>query len=401
MDYQQKWQIIAEHDGGGQGKVYRVCRKNEYFEVQEGIRSALRGITAGISYGKQKDIENHKNLANWTSKMIQMEDPANQFALKVLHKPRDARDPKLAKERIKREIGAMSKNLHPNLLELVDSDPDGEWFVSKFYSEGTLEQKLSTFKGNFLSVLKAAMPIIEGVAKLHKEGFVHRDIKPANIFIGVNHKLVLGDFGLIFFEDVQHTRVSDKFENVGSRDWMPGWAMGMLVDKVKPTFDVFSLGKVLWAMTSGQHILRLWYFRDDEFNVENMFKDSPGMNLANQLFDKCIVEREKDCLPDAETLLKEVKKTISLIEYGANSIDLKTKVRCKICGIGEYDMVADEDPSSIHNFGFNLVGNRTMKIFICSNCGNVQLFSYDWGNQPAAWRKLKKLNANIGIKNSR
>ena len=33
---------------------------------------------------------------------------------------------------------------------------------------------------------------------------------------------------------------------------MPGWAMGMRLDEVRPSFDVFGLGKLLWAMVSGR-----------------------------------------------------------------------------------------------------------------------------------------------------
>jgi len=163
----------------------------------------------------------------------------------------------------------------------------------------------------------------------------------------------------------------------------------MRIDEVRPTFDVFSLGKVIWSMTSGRRVLRLWYFKDDEFNVEKMFQDSPGMNFANQLFDKCIVEREKNCLPDAGALLQEIDRTVGLIECDVDHIDLTVKRRCKVCGIGEYNLVADEDLLKIRSFGFNLVGNRTMKIFTCSNCGNVQLFSYDKETSPPAWHKPK------------
>jgi serine/threonine protein kinase len=389
MDYKQKWIIIADHDGGGQGKVYRVCKKNEYLEVQGGVRNALERFSRSVTYGAQQNSEDHKELRKWLPMMLQMEDPANQFALKVLHKPQDARDPKLAKERIKREIAVMRQNLHPNLIEMVDSDPDDEWFVSKFYPGGTLAKKPDKLKGDFLSVLKAVRPIIEGVAKLHKAGYVHRDIKPANIFVGTKNELVLGDFGLVFFEDAQHTRASETYENVGSRDWMPGWAMGMRIDEIKPTFDVFSLGKVLWAMTSGQPILQLWYFDRERFNVEKMFPGVASINFANPLFGKCIVEEEKNCLPDAVALLNEIDKTISAIESNADRIDIAVKRKCKVCGLGEYKLVSDENDANItktYNFGIHPTAGWSIKIFSCTNCGNVQLFSYN-GELPPAWQK--------------
>jgi len=218
MDYSGKWKVLEDIGGGGQGKVYRVCQKEEYIKVQKMVCDTLRMITSDAIYLDTQKETPYEELWKGLPKMLQMEDPANQFALKVLHKPQNARDPELAKERIKYEIAAMSKNLHPNLITLVDSDPDGGWYVSRFYSGGTLAKKLEIFKGDFLSVLKAVRSIVEGVAKLHKEGCVHRDIKPENIFVGAKNELILGDFGLVFFEDVQHTRISETYENAGCRD---------------------------------------------------------------------------------------------------------------------------------------------------------------------------------------
>jgi serine/threonine protein kinase len=385
MDYSKEWEVIESLNEGGQGKVYRVWRQKEASEIQLKVREALRNIGAAVRYDSQQK-QDFEELRKWLPKMLQMEDPANQFALKVLHKTQNARDPKLAKERIKREIAAMRQNLHPNLIELVDSDTDDEWFVSKFYPGGTLAKRLDTFKGDFLSVLKNARPIIEAVAKLHEAGYVHRDIKPANVFIGAKNELILGDFGLIFFEDVQHTRVSETYENVGSRDWMPGWDMGMRIEDIKPTFDVFSLGKILWAMTSGRPILQLWYFDRERFNVEKMFPNAANIPWANPLFKKCIVEEEKDCLPNARALLNEVDKTIIAIESNADRIDIKVKRKCKVCGLGEYKLVADGNDTNVYNFGIHPTGSKMIKIYSCTNCGNVQLFSYN-GELPPAWQK--------------
>jgi len=167
---------------------------------------------------------------------------------------------------------------------------------------------------------------------------------------------------------------------------MPGWAMGMRIDEIKPTFDVFCLGKILWAMTSGRPILRLWYFKKDEFNVEKMFSNAASIKWANPLFEKCIVEEEKDCLPNAGALLEEIDKTISMIESDADLIDLTVKRKCRVCGMGDYALMADENKTESLNFGLRPEDvRRRMKIFICTNCGNVQLFSYI--KVPPAWRK--------------
>jgi len=223
------------------------------------------------------------------------------------------------------------------------------------------------------------------VAKLHKQRNVHRDIKPKNIFLDADNNLILGDFGLVFFQDEQRTRISKILENVGSRDWMPAWAFGMLIEDIKPTFDVFSLGKVLWSMVSGQSVLQLWWFEKPKFNVEQLYPDDKFIKFANPLFEKCIVAEEDNCLPDASALLEEVDKTLAAIESDADKIDLKIKRKCKVCGLGGYELLVDGNRAGTNNFGLTPAGIRQFKVFTCSNCGNVQLFSYE-GEPPIAWQ---------------
>jgi len=245
----------------------------------------------------------------------------------VLHKFEDSREANLAAERIRREIKAMSENLHSNLMKILDADPDSMWYVSQFYENGTLADNRDMFKGDFVKSLKAIRPLVEAVATLHKKSYVHRDIKPQNVFLNSNNELVLGDFGLIYFEDDQHTRFSATYENVGSRDWMAPWAMGMRIEEVKPIFDVFSLGKLLWSMVSGKQILQLWYFDKNEFNVEKMFPESRTIKFANPLFEKCIVENEEDCMKDATKLISEIDDILKRIKLDAEQTELVKKMK--------------------------------------------------------------------------
>ena len=119
-----------------------------------------------------------------------------------------------------------------------------------------------------------------------------------------------------------------------------------------------------------------------------MGRVSRFIRFANPLFKKCIVEEENDCLPDADALLVEIDKTLSIIKMDADPINLKIERPCKICGLGRYELSSnDDDLSATYNFGFRPAGNRTMKIFTCSNCAHVQIFSYERGILPSAWKK--------------
>ena len=62
---------------------------------------------------------------------------------------------------------------------------------------------------------------------------------------------MLGDCGLAIKMENQD-RITMTFENVGTRDYQPPWSYTMPLQDVKPSFDVFSLGKLLWAMVSGK-----------------------------------------------------------------------------------------------------------------------------------------------------
>jgi len=317
MDHSKKWRKIETLGEGGQGIVYRVNKLN--LELEKDCIKSLRGLT-GITSSVKQDREHFDMFRKSLFELLKLEDPSRQGALKVLHEPKDARNANLAAERIKREIKAMSENIHPNLIKILDVDPDSRWYVSQFYENGTLSDNRDMFKGDFVKSLKAIRPLVEVVEKLHKNCYVHRDIKPKNVFINSNNDLVLGDFGLIYFVDDQRTRISDKYENVGSRDWMPPWAMGIRIEEVRPTFDVFSLGKLLWSMVSGKVILQLWYYNRDRFNVEKMFPDSKTIKFANMIFEKCIVENEDDCLKNAKMLLSEIDEILKRIEMNVGQI---------------------------------------------------------------------------------
>lgn len=121
MNYEERWNIVDELGEGGQGKVYRVSNKLSDINTQNEIITSLRNITAIVNDAKIRN-ENFKNFKESILDLIKLDNPSNQFALKVLHDFEKARDSENAFERIKREINLMKKNLHPNLLKVIEVD---------------------------------------------------------------------------------------------------------------------------------------------------------------------------------------------------------------------------------------------------------------------------------------
>ena len=172
---------------------------------------------------------------------------------------------------------------------------------------------------------------------------------------------------------------------------MPPWAEGIRIENIKPSFDVFSLGKVLWSIVSGKKFLRSYDFNDNEFNVELLFQSDNNMWQLNRLLEMCIVKRENNCLPDAGIMLKEIDKTINNLQNNIGNIGNNSIRICKVCGDGNYLMISDGKPhgnAPTLNFGLTPTGNRMIKIFSCENCGHVQLFETGSGNIPPQWDKL-------------
>lgn len=215
MNYLERWKIINELGEGGQGKVFRVLDTSKFNidgQILPDIARAIQTIGAGVRT-RQSEEDHLELFRKAIVDLFRMEDSSHHGALKVLHIPQDARDADRADVRIKREIHAMSDISHPNLLRILDADPDSKWFVSQYHPNGTLDKNRGKFIGNFTKSLRAFRSLVEGVSELHKKNFVHRDIKPQNIFLDSANNLVLGDFGLVLFTDEHHTRISGTLEN--------------------------------------------------------------------------------------------------------------------------------------------------------------------------------------------
>ena len=371
--YGGRWRVIGEIGRGGQGIVYKVediSGLESEDVLLESFNNALQNATASIAIAGQASI---RNLVDLIKRVCTTATPP-RAALKKLLPPEEAVNSNTAWERMRFEIATMREITHPSLIPIFDKDIDDRWYVTKFFRNGSLARKSSLYKNRPLDSLRALQPIVQVVAQLHQRSFVHRDIKPDNLFIGdqAGH-LVLGDCGLAFTGEGED-RVTGTFENVGSRDWMPGWAMGQRLADVQPNFDVFSLGKVLWSMISGRETLQLWYHQRPQFNLGSQFPDNESIAFIQEILDKTVVEEPTDCIPDATELLTLVDRAIDALERNVRIVDNDLLRRCLVCSTGQYKKTVDCDIGAQRNFGLEVVGHPRFRIFVCEDCGHSQFF---------------------------
>ena len=109
--------------------------------------------------------------------------------------------------------------------------------------------------------VRIGLSLATALAHLHQQGLVHRDIKPSNV-IFVNGAAKLGDIGLV-------TDAGDTQSIVGTEGYLPPEGPGT------PQADVYSLGKVLYEISTGM----------DRRRFAELPKDLPGWPDREAVFE--------------------------------------------------------------------------------------------------------------------
>ena len=126
------------------------------------------------------------------------------------------------------------------VMELADDIETGDEIFPERYVPKTLkelrarQQRLPADE-----CLAISLALARALAHLHRHGLVHRDIKPSNV-IFVHGVPKLADIGLVSVIDTSHSFV-------GTEGFVPPEGPG------SAAADVFSLGKVIYEISSGQN----------------------------------------------------------------------------------------------------------------------------------------------------
>src|SRR5579871_4996717 len=157
------------------------------------------------------------------------------------------------KERFTREARAAAMLEHDHIIAIyeVNEERGIPFMVMPFLRGQTLEERLKKEgKLPVAEALRIARETAEGLAVAHEHGLIHRDIKPSHIFLeGDKGRVKILDFGLARRrgEDAQLTQQG---VILGTPAYMaPEQASGQKVDS---RCDLFSLGCVLYRLTTGQ-----------------------------------------------------------------------------------------------------------------------------------------------------
>ncbi|MFJ7280414.1 serine/threonine-protein kinase [Kitasatospora sp. NPDC098663] len=182
------------------------------------------------------------------------DDADDTVALKVLPTaglaPRQARQ---IAEAARREAELARTAPHPRLVRLLDAlvltapdqpSLDGATVLVMERARGTLRDLLTTGVDETEGT-RIVTGICEGLAHLHRSGWVHTDLKPENVLIGTDGEVRLSDFGLA----VELTGTHGHGAPMGTPDYLPPerWQepLGEHGVKVRTSADIWALGIVI------------------------------------------------------------------------------------------------------------------------------------------------------------
>jgi len=365
--------------GGGQSYVYKVRtpkRSKQRVGTLAIVNSHEPISTQEVAAKKMRNRQYVEALKDF----IRPDLPEELGAMKEFEL-RD--DPEQSLQRLKQEIAVLDQG-KPGLPKLLGYNVHERWMVTEFFANGTLEDHILEYRGNARIALKAFRSVVATVAELHKEDIVHRDIKPANIFIGKEHELILGDFGLVYVPNSGKTRVTKLTgETVGAGDFVPPvtWrGMGTRPEVVTPNFDVYMLGKVLWCMVAGKSKLEREFWDYPEYDLTKLFPSDPDMHMINVILKNSVVVKQGDCLRSAVDLLTVVDSNLETLKRGGQLLLAGIPRICRICGVGHYARQYFLKDTPNYNLrlwnsgGANDTSTVGIEFWECDTCHHVELF---------------------------
>ena len=208
-------------------------------------------------------------------------------------------------ERFRREIQALARLSHPNIVAVHDAgEADGTHFYVMDLVDGDDLARLVREHGPMPveQALDCILQAARGLEYAHAQGVVHRDIKPSNLILDHDGTVKILDLGIARFQPMPEQAGDDLTRTgcvLGTVDYMaPEQAMNTRLADHRA--DIYSLGCTLYFLLTGQPVFggdtvmeRLVAHR--EHPVPSLRKACPAApEWLDAVFRKMVAKRPED-----------------------------------------------------------------------------------------------------------
>ena len=156
--------------------------------------------------------------------------------------------------RFRREVRAVAKLNHPNVVQVYDFGTEGDLaYIVMEYIEGKELKDYFDAKHPFDlgTIFKLMIQLLEALDFAHEAGVIHRDVKPANLMIDAAGNAKLADFGVARVTEGEDAAEATRAgAMVGTPSYMsPEQIQGQKIDRRS---DVFSAGVLFYQFLTGR-----------------------------------------------------------------------------------------------------------------------------------------------------
>jgi serine/threonine-protein kinase len=277
-----KWVIIEFVGKGGMGEVYRAHQLNLKRDV------AIKVISQEMLQSFEDDPEEIET----------------------------------AVQRFRREVEAMAKVRHPNVLQIFDygsevitekeNDVAVEYIVMEYIPGATLRFTMSEegfypehdLTANWLT--DNFLPLLDGVEAVHTQDIAHRDLKPENVLLD-GKILKIADFGLA--GSLRMKPVTQSIEVRGTPAYMsPEHFFDF--KKTDQLSDIYSLGKILFEAVEGTIGKETLPFK----SVGMQNKGTPFFEQLDWIIQNATAEKKEERLQSVGELRKALLHAIDILK---------------------------------------------------------------------------------------
>ena len=153
-------------------------------------------------------------------------------------------------KRFTREANLVVQLNHPHIVPVHDfgREKGYSYLVMPYLNAGSLAAYIQGGPLTLAWVAEVIDQLSKALEYAHQRGIVHRDLKPANILLAEDGRVMLSDFGVAHIQNAQMSLTGSAL--LGTPAYIsPEQALSK---KVEPRSDQYSLGVLLFQLTTGR-----------------------------------------------------------------------------------------------------------------------------------------------------